>query len=323
MFGVIGMRCSIVSFASQHSLSPRVGLNTKNAFICLNVCDRGVCSCSLPNIYQMTSLVPSLIQSKTKVNCLCVLVFLSFPLTMGEVPGPCRHSITREHLMTLRHLMDNQFSSGCMITYTFIERKDLSKCCFVKAALPWILELLATHFKYSRGSINEGYVQSLRALILNIYSQKCVPQINEEVEDKPESFEVSFQQSPLEALRRALEVLSVYWELMTTMEGPVDWQCESEYTVAFVVSTEVPTNLPTVHFTTDRAEKYSMNASPRRLETDFYKLGFIITSICGGILIIFFLSYMFLQKIRRRHADHRPGAMIIFSRELQTTVLEA
>ena len=28
----------------------------------------------------------------------------------------------------------------------------------------------------------DGYVQSLRALILNIYSQKCVPQINEEVE---------------------------------------------------------------------------------------------------------------------------------------------
>ena len=57
-----------------------------------------------------------------------------------------------------------------------------SKCCFVKAALPWILELLTTHFKYSRGSVNDGYVQSLRALILNIYSQKCVPQINEEVE---------------------------------------------------------------------------------------------------------------------------------------------
>lgn len=57
-----------------------------------------------------------------------------------------------------------------------------SKCCFVKAALPWILELLTTQFKYSRGSVNDGYVQSLRALILNIYSQRCVPQINEEVE---------------------------------------------------------------------------------------------------------------------------------------------
>ena len=63
---------------------------------------------------------------------------------------------------------------------------------------------------------------------------------------------MSFEQSPLEALRRALEVLSVYWELMTTAEGPVDWQCESEYTVAFVVSTEVSTNLPPVRFTTGR-----------------------------------------------------------------------
>ncbi|KAG7256879.1 hypothetical protein CRUP_028363 [Coryphaenoides rupestris] len=198
----------------------------------------------------MTSFVSSLIHSKSKVNCLCVLVFLSFPLIMGEVPGPCRHSITREHLMTLRHLMDNQLRSGCMITYTFIERRNLSKGCFVKAALPWILELLMTHFKYSRGSVNDVYVQSLRALILNIYSQKCVPQINEEVEDKPEHFEVTFKQSPLEALQRALEVLSVYWELVTTRETPVDWQCESEYSVAFVLSTEVPTSPPTYLFTT-------------------------------------------------------------------------
>lgn len=57
-----------------------------------------------------------------------------------------------------------------------------SKCCFVKAALPWILELLTMHFKYTRGSISDSYVQSLRALILNIYSQRCVPQIDEEVE---------------------------------------------------------------------------------------------------------------------------------------------
>lgn len=40
-----------------------------------------------------------------QVKCLCVLLFLSFPLTMTEVPGPCRHSITREHLLTVRHLV--------------------------------------------------------------------------------------------------------------------------------------------------------------------------------------------------------------------------
>lgn len=120
------------------------------------------------------------------------------------------------NLTFLTFKMDNQLRSGCSITYTFIERQSLvslvfsnkpfdlhfprnvarfevyspvpalphpqSKCCFVKAALPWILELLTTHFKYTRGSVNDGYVQSLRALILNIYSQKCVPQINEEIE---------------------------------------------------------------------------------------------------------------------------------------------
>uniref|UniRef100_A0A671X5P5 Colony stimulating factor 1b (macrophage) n=1 Tax=Sparus aurata TaxID=8175 RepID=A0A671X5P5_SPAAU len=184
-----------------------------------------------------------------QVKCLCVLMFLSFPLTMAEVPGPCRHSITREHLLTVRHLMDNQLRNGCSITYTFIERRSLSNCCFVKAALPWILELLTTHFKYSRGSVNDGYVQSLRALILNIYSQKCVPQINEEVEDKPESFEMLYRGSPSEALQKASEVLSVYWELVTRSDAPVDWRCQNEYTEVFSSTTELPTESSAYHFT--------------------------------------------------------------------------
>lgn len=85
-----------------------------------------------------------------QVKCLCVLMFLSFPLSMAEVPGPCRHSITREHLLVVRQLvgvkttsnrsyqispaeippllflqMDNQLRSGCSITYTFIEQRTL------------------------------------------------------------------------------------------------------------------------------------------------------------------------------------------------------
>lgn len=83
-----------------------------------------------------------------QVKCLCVLMFLSFPLITTEIPGPCRHSITKEHLLTVRHLvggattpeflyavleispllllqMDNQLRSGCSITYTFIERQSL------------------------------------------------------------------------------------------------------------------------------------------------------------------------------------------------------
>ncbi|PWA31834.1 hypothetical protein CCH79_00006671, partial [Gambusia affinis] len=218
--------------------------------------------------------VSTVSQSKAKVKCLCVLMFLSFPLSMAEVPGPCRHSITREHLLIVRQLvgvkttsnrsdqislaeilpllflqMDNQLRSGCSITYTFIEQRTLSKCCFVKAALPWTLELLTTHFKYGRGSINDGFVQSLRALILNMYSQRCVPQINEEVEDKPESFEVVYRGSTLEALQRVSEVLSVYWELVTTSDSPVDWRCQQEYSESFGSSTELPRGSTAQYFT--------------------------------------------------------------------------
>ncbi|XP_034393980.1 macrophage colony-stimulating factor 1b [Cyclopterus lumpus] len=250
----------------------------------------------------MTVLASTLIQSKAKVKCLCVLVFLSFPLTMAEVPGPCRHSITREHLLTVRHLMDNQLRSGCTITYTFIERRSMSKCCFVKAALPWILELLTTHFKYSRGSVNDGYVQSLRALILNIYSQKCVPQINEEVEDKPESFEILHRGSTLEALQRASEVLSVYWELVTTNDAPVDWSCQDEYTEMSGSTTELYTESPVPHFT-DSFDRSSAKASQRRPVRDLYILGLILVSICGGLLLILTLYCLVTQKIT--HNPHR------------------
>ncbi|KAF3860619.1 hypothetical protein F7725_000874 [Dissostichus mawsoni] len=216
---------------------------------------------------------------------MCVLMFLSFPLTMAEVPGPCRHSITREHLLTVRHLMDNQLRSGCTISYTFIEQRSLSKCCFVKAALPWIFELLTTHFKYSRGSVNDGYVQSLRALILNIYSQKCVPQINEEIE-----------RVTSEALQKAAEVLSVYWELVTTSDAPVDWRCQHEYTEMFDSTTTLYTESPTEYFT-ESYGRISVNTSQRRADKDLYKLGFIIVSICGGLLFILTLYCLITKKV--------------------------
>ncbi|KAK7884891.1 hypothetical protein WMY93_028014 [Mugilogobius chulae] len=256
----------------------------------------------------MTILVSTLIQSKAKlqVKCLCVLVLLSFPLTMTEVPGPCRHSITREHLLTVRYLMDNQLRTGCSISYTFIERRSLSKCCFVKAALPWILELLTTHFKYGRGSVNDGYVQSLRALILNMYSQKCVPQINEEVEDKPESFEMSYRSSPSEALQRALEVLTLYWELVTKSEAPINWTCQNEYAETLGSTTEIPDDSTTQYYT-DSYGRDSIKASQRKAVRDMYKLVFIITSICGGLLFILTLYCLITQKksqIRHRSRTH-------------------
>ncbi|XP_017264858.1 macrophage colony-stimulating factor 1b isoform X2 [Kryptolebias marmoratus] len=253
----------------------------------------------------MTIPVSTLSQSKAKVKCLCVLMFLSFPLTMTEIPGPCRHSITREHLMTVRQLMDNQLRSGCSITYTFIERRTLSKCCFVKAALPWILELLTTHFKYNRGSVNDGYVQTLRALILNIYSQRCVPEINEEVEDKPESFEMVHHGSTLDALRKASDVLSVYWELVTTSDSPVDWRCQYEYSESFGSTTEELPAESTTRYFTDSFGRNSAKASQRRPSRDLFKLGFIITSICGGLLIIFTLYCLIIHKKIYTHHGSR------------------
>ncbi|XP_056279269.1 macrophage colony-stimulating factor 1b [Pseudoliparis swirei] len=248
------------------------------------------------------------IQSPAQVKCLCVLVLLSFPLTMAEVPGPCRHSVTREHLLTLRHLMDNQLRSGCTITYTFIERRSLSKCCFVKAALPWILELLTTHFKYSRGSVNDGYVQSLRALVLNIYSQKCVPQIDEEVEDKPESFELVCRGSTVEALQMASEALSVYWELVTTSAAPVDWRCQDEYAETFGSTTaELYTESPTPHFT-DGFGRSSAKASDRRPVRDVYLLGLILVSVGGGLLLVLTLYCLVTQKTTQRRRTNRQEA---------------
>ncbi|KAM4737000.1 macrophage colony-stimulating factor 1b isoform 2-T2 [Anableps anableps] len=251
----------------------------------------------------MTIPVSTVSQSKAKVKCLCVLMFLSFPLSMAEVPGPCRHSITREHLLIVRQLMDNQLRSGCSITYTFIERRTLSKCCFVKAALPWILELLTTHFKYNRGSINDGYVQSLRALILNMYSQRCVPQINEEVEDKPESFEMVYRGSPTEALQRVFEVLSVYWELVTTNHSPVDWRCQQEYSESFGSTTELPAGSTAQYFTD--SYDWKSKALQRRPVRDVYKLGFIIASICGGLLLILTLYCLIVHKKIYSHHGSR------------------
>ncbi|XP_035994788.1 macrophage colony-stimulating factor 1b isoform X1 [Fundulus heteroclitus] len=250
----------------------------------------------------MTIPVSTVSQSKAKlqVKCLCVLMFLSFPLSMAEVPGPCRHSITREHLLIVRQLMDNQLRSGCSITYTFIERRTLSKCCFVKAALPWILELLTTHFKYNRGSVNDVYVQSLRALILNMYSQRCVPQINEEVEDKPESFELVYQGSPMEALQKVSEVLSVYWELVTTSDSAVDWRCQQEYSESFGSTTELPAG-STAQYFTDSYDWISAKASQRRPVREVYQLGFIIASICGGLLLILTL---YCLAVHKKHYSH-------------------
>lgn len=60
-----------------------------------------------------------------------------------------------------------------------------SVVCYVKAAFPHILELLNTQFRYAKDSDNYRYTNSLKNLIYNIYSQRCIPPINEEIEVSP------------------------------------------------------------------------------------------------------------------------------------------
>ncbi|KAI1892454.1 hypothetical protein AGOR_G00133530 [Albula goreensis] len=165
---------------------------------------------------------------KAKVRGLC-LVLLSLHLSVGDVPGPCRYSVRKDHLDTVRRLTENQLQNGCSIAYKFTERGSLSNTCYVKAALPQILELINTHFRYSRSSDNGRYVEEVKALIHNMYSQNCIPPIDEELEDDPTKFNKVYRGSPREALERVKEVFSLYLELMSTSNSPVDWNCEEEY----------------------------------------------------------------------------------------------
>uniref|UniRef100_A0A673LYS6 Colony stimulating factor 1b (macrophage) n=1 Tax=Sinocyclocheilus rhinocerous TaxID=307959 RepID=A0A673LYS6_9TELE len=167
-------------------------------------------------------------QGRFEGKNVCVLMLLCVPLTMMDIPGPCKHAITMDHLLQLKQLISNQLRTGCSITYTFIERKHLSVVCYVKATLPRVLELFNVHFKYVRGSGSAHAVVSIQNLILNIYSQHCIPSLNEELED-PVAFERQYNESPVQALQRVEEVLSLYLHLITTTNTPVNWTCEQEY----------------------------------------------------------------------------------------------
>ncbi|XP_037638138.1 macrophage colony-stimulating factor 1a isoform X1 [Sebastes umbrosus] len=160
---------------------------------------------------------------------LCLLLLLCLCLALGGVPGPCRHSITQDHLLNLNRLIDNQLDHGCIIIYPFIEHLDLSKVCYIKAAFPQILELLSMHFHYARNSDNRRYVNILEKVIYNLYSQGCIPEVNEEFEDSPVRFISMVESSPKEALEKARGVIQMYMSLMTESTGPVDWDCQAEY----------------------------------------------------------------------------------------------
>ncbi|XP_056130628.1 macrophage colony-stimulating factor 1a [Lampris incognitus] len=187
-----------------------------------------------------------------KAKHLGFLLLLGLRLVWCGVPGPCRHSVTKDHLLSLNRLIDNQLDNGCSIIYAFIERQSLSKVCYIKAAFPQILELLNMHFQYARKSDNRRHVNTLKRVIFNLYSQRCIPEINEEIEDSPERFMRIFTSSPKEALRKAKGVIQMYMAIMTESTGPVDWSCQAEYTSkehpeSTTVSDSISTGAPECH----------------------------------------------------------------------------
>ncbi|KAL6464536.1 hypothetical protein MHYP_G00268530 [Metynnis hypsauchen] len=166
---------------------------------------------------------------KAKIRHLCSFLVLCLHLANGAVPGPCKHSVMKDHLLNLRRLIGNQLQNDCSISYNFTERQSLSDVCYIKAAFPHILDLLNTQFRYERDSDNYNYVSSLKNLVYNIYSQRCVPPINEEIEDNPVKFAQLYTTSPRVGLEKAEEVIQMYQNLVTNNDKPVEWNCEDEY----------------------------------------------------------------------------------------------
>ncbi|GAA6106843.1 macrophage colony-stimulating factor 1b [Tachysurus ichikawai] len=252
---------------------------------------------------QMNLYISAHILHQTQVRSVCVLVLLYIPLCMMDIPGPCRHSITKEHLLQINHLINNQMTNGCSISYMFIEKRHLSSVCYVKAALPCVLDLLSTHFRYSQNSEIALSVHSLQNLIHNIYSQHCVPPLNEELEETPVVFLKEFTDTPVQALQRAKEVLDVYLQLITQTATAVDWSCAVEYSYSYT--------------TVDNTELLSTNSTDSTLvmlgheqnsaDLSFYKLGFILLAASCGIFLLITVSCLVHRKrfhrLQRRDMD--------------------
>ncbi|XP_060897335.1 macrophage colony-stimulating factor 1a [Labrus mixtus] len=164
-----------------------------------------------------------------KAQQLCFWLFLCFRLALAGVAGPCRHSVTWDHFLSLNRLIDNQLDNSCFIIYPFTECLNLSKVCCVKAAFPHILDLLSSHFHYAQSSDNRRYVSTLETVIFHLYSQGCVPEINEEYEDSPVRFLRIEQSSPKEALKKVRSVIRMYMSLINENSDPLDWDCQDQY----------------------------------------------------------------------------------------------
>ncbi|KAF4109750.1 macrophage colony-stimulating factor 1b isoform X1 [Onychostoma macrolepis] len=258
---------------------------------------------------------------RTKGKNVCVLMLLCVPLSMMDIPGPCKHAITMDHLLQLKQLISNQLRTGCSITYTFIERKHLSVVCYVKAALPRVLELFNVHFKYVRGTGSAQAVVSIQNLILNIYSQRCIPSLDEQLEEDPVAFEREYNESPVQALQRVEEVLSLYLHLITTTNTPVNWTCEQEY------SSNLPPTVTQLTTSTEVALGLFGQDPQKSFSDDFYRLGFIVVSVCGGFLILL-TAYCLLERKKLQRQLYRTrissdlGLQVVENFEIQEEVYQ-
>uniref|UniRef100_A0A4W4DXK8 Colony stimulating factor 1b (macrophage) n=1 Tax=Electrophorus electricus TaxID=8005 RepID=A0A4W4DXK8_ELEEL len=214
---------------------------------------------------------PTLFMFSILSRHLCILILLYIPLSMMEIPGPCRHSITKDHLLQMKSLI------------------HLSLVCYVKAALPRVLELLSKRFHYAQGSEAALSTLTLQNLILNIYSQHCVPALNEELEEDPVAFERQFTDSPMRALQRAKEVLDLYLELITHTHTVVDWACEAEY------SSHGPAAITEPPASTEAALGLGGQPHQSSSKERFYKPGFIVLSVSAGLLLVLGI-YCFIDR---------------------------
>uniref|UniRef100_A0A672R389 Colony stimulating factor 1b (macrophage) n=1 Tax=Sinocyclocheilus grahami TaxID=75366 RepID=A0A672R389_SINGR len=202
----------------------------------------------------------------------CVLMLLCVPLTMMDIPGPCKHAITMDHLLQLKQLISNQLRTGCSITYTFIERKHLVRGS-LKHSMLWL------HF-----SVVEG-IGDPHPFVFNCFFFSLCHSLQED----PVAFERQYNESPVQALQRVEEVLSLYLHLITTTNTPVNWTCEQEY------SSNMPPTVTQLTTSTEAAVELFRQDPQGSFSDDFYRLGFIVVCICGGFLILL-TAYCLLER---------------------------
>ncbi|XP_041092034.1 macrophage colony-stimulating factor 1-like isoform X5 [Polyodon spathula] len=244
---------------------------------------------------------------KAKARQLCFLVLLCFHLASGDVPGPCKHSVTNDHIQIVNTLIVNQLENGCSIEYKFIDQGSLSKTCYVKAAFPKVLDVLTKHFNYHKSSVNFKYVDELKTLVKNIYRTKCILEVNVSMEDDPEKFVKAYAGSPAAVLGHIRKVMSFYMELLTENSRPINWSCADQYAQDVAELTTEGT-LPTGYGSkilghgegeiqpSDGPRGGRQSEKESQYETQNpYKQLFISAAVCGGLLGICAI-YCFIQK---------------------------